>query len=103
MRAGQEHRNLRFKNSQLSLEHDESGCQFLQYMEDISKTNNVSFYHWRVKRKVVGVYKNLTNPERCPVELYKKYLSHVPKEIRDNAFYLRALRKPSRRGSVVLQ
>ena len=34
LRAGQEHRNLRSKNSQLSLQHDESGNEFLQYMED---------------------------------------------------------------------
>ena len=44
----------------------------------------------RVKRKVVRAYKNLTNAERCPVELYKKYFSHVPKEISDGTFYLRA-------------
>ena len=52
----------------------------------------------RVKRKVVRAYKNLTNLERCPVELYKEYLSHVSKEIIDNAYYLRALLKP--RGEV---
>ena len=63
-------------------------------MEDISKTNNGGLCHLRIKRKVVRAYKNLTNVERCPVELYKKYLSHVPKEISDNAFYLRALPKP---------
>ena len=27
----------------------------------------------------------------CPVELYKRYLSHVPKEINDYAFYSLAL------------
>ena len=52
----------------------------------------------RVKRKVVRAYKNLTNAERCPVELYKKYFYHVPKEISDGTFYLRALHKP--RGKV---
>ena len=71
LRAGQEHRNLRFKNSQLSLEHDESGCEFLQYVEDFSKINNGGLYHLRVKRKVVRVYKKLTDAERFPVELHK--------------------------------
>ena len=71
LRAGQEHRNLRFKNSQLSLEHDESGCEFLQYVEDFSKINNGGLYHLRVKRKVVRGYTNLTNAERCLVELHK--------------------------------
>ena len=55
-------------------------------------------YHLRVKRKVVRGYKNLTNAERYPVELHKKNLSRVPKEISDNAFYLRAFAKP--RGEV---
>ena len=94
LRAGQEHRNLRSKNSQLSLQHDESGNEFLQYTEDFSKTNKGGLCHLRMKRKVVRAYKNVINVERCPVELHKKYLSHVPKEISDNAFYLRALTKP---------
>ncbi|CAH3107103.1 unnamed protein product [Pocillopora meandrina] len=57
-------------------------------MEDISKTNNGGLSHLRIKRKVVRAYKNLTNVERCPVELYNKI------QISDNAFYLRALPKP---------
>ena len=35
----------------------------------------------------------MKNPERCPVEPYKKYLSRVPKKTSDNALYLRALPK----------
>ena len=38
LRAGQEHRNLRMKNSQLSLHTNESGAEYLHYMEDISNT-----------------------------------------------------------------
>ena len=40
-------------------------------------------------------YKNLEKPERCPAELYKKYLSHVPDNLpgSDNSFYLRGLSK----------
>ena len=72
--------------------------EFLQYTEDISKTNNGALYHLLVKRKVVRAYKNLTNAERRPVELHKKYLYNVPKEIIDDTFYLRALPKP--RGEV---
>ena len=33
LKAGQEHRHLRFKNWQFILEHDESGCEFLQYIQ----------------------------------------------------------------------
>ena len=49
----------------------------------------------RIKRKVFQANRNLQNPQRCPVELYKKCLSHVPKDTSDNAFYLRALPKPN--------
>ena len=37
LRAGQEHRNLRMYNSQLSIQTDESGAEYLQYVEDIVK------------------------------------------------------------------
>ena len=95
LRAGQEHRNLRLRNSQLSLQCGELGREFLQCTEDISTTNNGGLSHLRIKRKVVRAYKNLTNVERCPVELYKKYLSRVPNEVSDNVFYSRALPKPN--------
>ena len=67
-------------------------------MEYTNKINNGGLYLFRVKRRVVRGYKNLTNAERCPVELHKKYLSRVPKEVSDHAFYLRAFTKP--RGEV---
>lgn len=65
----------------------------MQYTEDIRKTNNGGLSYLRIKRKVARAYKNLTDVERCPVELYKQCLSHVPNEANDNAFYLRALPK----------
>ena len=89
LRAGQEHRNLRMKNSQLSLHTDESGAEYLQYVEDVSKSNNGGLAHLRIKNKVVRAYENVEKPERCPVKLYKKYISHVPSETSDNSFYLR--------------
>ena len=94
LRAGQEHRNLRMKNSQLSLHTDESGAEYLQYVEDVSKSNNGGLAHLRIKNKVVRAYENVEKPERCPVKLYKKYISHVPSETSDNSFYLRPLPKP---------
>ena len=81
LRAGQEQRNLRLRNSQLSLQCDELKREFLQYTEDIRKKNDGGLSHLRIKRKVYRAYKNLTNVERCPVELYNKYLSHVPNEV----------------------
>ena len=84
LRAGQEHRNLRMKNSQLSLHTDESGAEYLQYVEDVSKSNNGGLAHLRIKNKVVGAYENVEKSERCPVKLYKKYISHVPFDTSDN-------------------
>ena len=91
LRTGQEHRNLRMKNSQLSLHTDESGDESV---EDVSKSNNGGLAHLRIKNKVVRAYEIFEKPERCPVKLYKKYISHVPSETSDNSFYLRPLPKP---------
>ena len=74
LRAGQEHRNLRMKNFQLSLPTDESCAEYLQYVEDVSKSNNGGLAHLRIKNKVVRTYENVEKPERCPVKLYKKYI-----------------------------
>ena len=94
LRARQEHRNLRMKNSQLSLHTDESGAEYLQYVEDVSKSNNGGLAHLRIKNKVVRAYENVEKPEHCPVKLYNKYISHVPSETSDNSFYLQPLPKP---------
>ena len=94
LRAGQEHRNLRMKNSQLSLHSDESGAKYLQYVEDVSKSNNGGLAHLRIKKKVVRACENVEKSECCPVKLCKKYISHVPSETSDNSFYLRPLPKP---------
>ena len=79
LRAGQEHRNLRMKNCQLSVGIDEDGKQYLEYKEDFSKTNSGGLAHNHLKRKTVRAYKNNDQPERCPVRLYKEYMAHVPK------------------------
>ena len=60
------------KNSQLSLHTDESGAEYLQYVEDASKSNNGGLAHLRIKNEVVRGYENVDKPERCPVKLYKK-------------------------------
>ena len=58
LRAGQEHRNLRMKNSQLSVGIDEDGKQYLGYKEDVSKTNSGGLVHAHLKRKTVRAYEN---------------------------------------------
>lgn len=97
LRAGQEHRSLRMKNSQISAKVDETGKSYLQYVQDVSKTNSGGLAHRNVKRKVCRAYENLEQPERCPVRLYSLYLSHCPSDLSktQNAFYLRPLEKPN--------
>ena len=87
LRAGQEHRNLRMKNSQLSVAIDEDGKQYLEYKEDVSKTNSGGLAHAHLKRKIVRAYENNDEPERCPVRLYKEYMAHVPEDAPANSFY----------------
>ena len=94
LRAGQEHRNLRMKGCQLSLGMDEDGKPYLEYNEDVSKTNSGGLAHARLKRKTVRAYENIDQPERCPVQLFKEYMSHVPEDAPGNAFYLRPLKEP---------
>ena len=43
LRTEQKHRNLGLENPLFCLEHDKSGCEFSQYTEDITKTNNGNF------------------------------------------------------------
>ena len=93
-RAGQEHRNLRMKNSQLSVGIDEGGKQYLEYKEDVSKTNSGRLAHTHLKRKAMRAYENNDEPERCPVRLYNEYMAHVPKAAPANSFYYRPLKEP---------
>lgn len=76
LRAGQEHRNLRVgKYSQISVMKERKGLKYLEYKEDVSKTNRGGLQHRNVKPKVTRAYMNLRTPERCPVLIYEKYLS----------------------------
>ena len=95
LRGGQEHRNLRFDNSQLAVKVDEHGRRYLQYTEDISKTNQGGLAHRLIKPKVCRAYENANHPERCPVRLYEVYRSHCPSKNASNALYLRALENPN--------
>ena len=61
LRAGQEHRNLRMKNSQLSLHTDESGAEYLQYVEDVSKSNNGGLAHYELRMRLLEHMKMLRN------------------------------------------
>ena len=80
--------------SQLKIVQRSNGDKFLQYTENTSKTNQGGLKHRKVTRKVVNAYPNTENPDRCPVAIYEKYVSHMP-SADHNAFYLRPLQKPA--------
>ena len=73
------HRNLRMKNFQLSLNADESGQENLQFVEDVSKSNNGGLHgsFTNNKNKIVRAYQNAEKPEHGTVKLCKKYIRHV--------------------------
>lgn len=95
LRAGQEHRNLRFVNSQIVL-HSDGEREYLRYTEDTCKTSQGGLKHRRVVPKCVDAYDNQQVPQRCIVSVYKEYISRrPPSEKCSPAFYLRPLSKPT--------
>lgn len=76
LRAGREHRNLRVGDlGQLAIHTDKGGNRYLEYREDVSKTNAGGLKHRRIEPKVTRAYENRRCPERCPVKIYEKYIS----------------------------
>ena len=91
MRAAQEHRNLIYGNdSQLTLYHDHNGEEYLKYCERMSKNRRFGLKCFRMEPKVTRMYSR-EDKTRCPIELYKIYLSHRPESHGKpgcDAFYL---------------
>ncbi|XP_062586115.1 uncharacterized protein LOC134247754 [Saccostrea cucullata] len=91
LRAGQEHRNLRIgTNSQLSLHiSKDDGRRYLQYTEDVSKSNTGGLNHRKIAPKVTRAYENVDEPERCLIKIFEKYISLRPPNGKSTALYLR--------------
>ncbi|VDI26941.1 Hypothetical predicted protein [Mytilus galloprovincialis] len=72
LRAGQEHRNVRVgTNSQISVKISPAdGRQYLEYTEDVSKTNCGGLEHRKIQP-----YQITDCPERCIINMYQKYMS----------------------------
>lgn len=76
LRAGQEHRNIRWKNSQIVLKTCcDSGRRYLEYMEDVSKTNQGGLKNRGKMRKSTRAYENVDDRSRCIVTYYEFYNS----------------------------
>ena len=91
MRSGEEHRSL--KITQFQLVEPKDSPSHLIYYENHSKNNPGGLSHQKVPPKQVVHYENQKNSTRCLVRLYKKYLSHRPKN-EETAFYLTPLKEP---------
>ena len=91
LRSGQEHRDL--KISQFEVQVDQDGATYLLYTENISKNNQGRLTHRKIKQKTVPCYRNISNPERCLVRKFQKYLAHRPADC-DDIFYLTSLKLP---------
>lgn len=65
------------KKSQLKLSKEkDSGQEFLEYKEDVSKYNSGGILYMRLKRKQTNAYQNLETPDLCVVSVFKKYIRY---------------------------
>ena len=74
LRGGKEHWRLRWTSSQITLKYDDQGKKYLEYSEDVSKTNSGGLKERKTKPKVTRAYEN-TDSTRCILRLYEKYCS----------------------------
>ncbi len=99
LRAGDEHKSLKF-GKQLSLQTDcDSGDEFLQYVEYTAKNNQGGIDALKTTGKVLRCYPYV-NENHCLVTLYKKYVAVRPiKNPKCSSdFYLRPLAKFNAEG-----
>ena len=94
LRSGGEHRQLCHNPCQIELCEPRNERSFLRYRGDISKNRPGGLKGRKIKPKVVVHYSNPENPQRCFVELFKRYNSLCPHDRPSNAFYLSPLTKP---------
>ncbi|XP_070568245.1 zinc finger MYM-type protein 2-like [Ptychodera flava] len=92
LRGGQEHRNLR--PGQICKKYCEIvGKYYLEYTEDVSKTNSGGLASRKVKRKVTTAFENTDCKERCIVRLYDTYNKLCPSDRPQDVNYLQPAKK----------
>ena len=103
LRGGVEHIRLRRPgfNSQIVVNLDDKGREMLLYTEDHLQKANQGSLGMDYSSKKVQVYSS-SNPSRCPVRLYKKYIGLLPPAKACRKLYLRPKLKPKSK-CVVLQ
>ena len=91
LRGRDEHRRLQMSMIEEQCDNLEQRW-FLLYTENISKTSKGGIHDTKKEPKKTRAYENQLNPDRCIVQLYRKYLTHRPPGLED--FYLTPLINP---------
>ena len=91
LRGRDEHRRLQMSMIEEQYDHLE-GRYFLLFTENISKTSRGGIHDSKKEPKKTRAYENQQCPDRCIVQLFRKYLNHRPQGVED--FYLTPLINP---------
>lgn len=84
LRSGQEHRKLR--PDMLVLKEPPTSTAYLQYTESGSKNHQGGLKQRKVSNKSIKYFSSDTNPSRCGIQLYKKYMSLRPSDAPPDVF-----------------
>ena len=75
LRGGSEHRRLCLENLQIVKGKDKrTGLEYLEYRENISKTNAGGLTDRKIRGKITRAYENRADKKRCIVRLYDRLL-----------------------------
>ena len=90
LRGRQEHHSMRVED--FTFRKDESGTSYIVFSEGITKTRQ-SGLHQKNRLQVPKILE--TKSDRCPVKIFRKYLSKRPVELRNSGpFYLQPIVNP---------
>lgn len=90
LRGRQEHHSMRVED--FKFRRDESGTTYIMFSEGITKTRQ-SGLHQKNRLQLPKMF--ATESDRCPVKLFRKYLSKRPVELKESGpFYLQPIVNP---------
>lgn len=78
----------------------ENGEEFLEFNERLSKTRTGEFSTSSTRKFAPKMFKNTSNPDRCPIMLYKEFESRRPSDMLtpDSPFFLAVNHNRSKSG-----
>ena len=95
MRSRKENCQLRANPCQITVIEPPGERAYLKYIEDISKNKQGGIKGRHRPKKEVVQHENTRCTDRCPVKLFKLYVSLCPKNRPPGALYLKPLSKPT--------